>query len=131
MNQKVATVLVIDDVPQVTELLARFLARADLYTVIAADGIIGLRQARKLLPDLILCDANLPGLDGLDLIKWLKNAPTTAHIPIVLMSGIRCDDSGADAFLQKPFLMTEMLALVRSLILSRQTNGAKDRREFL
>jgi DNA-binding response OmpR family regulator len=119
MNQKALTVLVIDDDHDVAELLACFLARAKWRPVIALNGTAGVQQALALLPSLILCDSCMLEVDGLEVIRRLRGDPTTEHIPIVLMSGheaARFDGAGADAFLQKPFQMDEMLALARSLL---------------
>src|ERR1051325_1876387 len=119
MNQNPSTVLVMDDDHSIAELLACFLAHAKLRPVITSDGIAGLQQARALLPSLILCDSCMPGLDGPEVIEKLRADSATARIPIVLMSGheaARFDGSGASAFLRKPFLMNEMLTLVRSFI---------------
>jgi CheY-like chemotaxis protein len=119
MNQNPSTVLVIDDDHSVAELIACFLAHAKLRAVIAPNGIAGLQQAQALLPDLILCDSCMPGLAGLELIEKLRSDSATAHIPIVLMSGYeaaRFDGSGANAFLQKPFQISEMLALTQRFV---------------
>lgn len=119
MNQNASTVLVIDDDHSIAELIACFLARDKLRPVIALNGIDGLQQAQALLPSLIICDSCLPGLDGLEVIERLRGDSATAQIPIVLMSGHeaeRFDGSGANAFLQKPFHMNEMVALARSFV---------------
>jgi len=126
MIQNLSTVLVIDDADDVAQLLARFFARAKLHPVIASNGIAGLQQARTLLPSLIFCDADMPGLNGLQVIERLRADPATARIPIVLISGYeaaRFYGSGADAFLQKPFLMNEMVALARRLVTRRASKS--------
>jgi len=119
MNSFVSTVLVIEDDHSVAELIACFLAHAKLRPVIAPDGAAGLLQARALLPDLIFCDSCMPGLSGMEVIEKLRSEPATALIPVILMSGHaaeRFDGSGANAFLQKPFRMTEMLALTERFV---------------
>jgi DNA-binding response OmpR family regulator len=122
MNQQPPTVLVIEDDHDMAELIACFLVDAKIRAVIAAKGITGLEQARLLLPSLILCDSCMPGMDGLRVLEMLRANPVTAKIPIVLISGheaARFDGSGADGFLQKPFQMTEMLAVLRSFLTKR------------
>ncbi|HWN97466.1 MAG TPA: response regulator [Methylomirabilota bacterium] len=116
MNTQAPTVLVIDDDHDIAELLACFLARDGLRPAIALNGIMGLQQARDLLPSVILCDSCMPGMGGLKVIERLRGDAVTAGIPIVLMSGDPgyFKDSGANAFLQKPFRITEVLAMARS-----------------
>lgn len=120
MNENCSTVLVIDDNHDLAEMLACYLAHVGIRPVIATSGITGLHQAQALLPALILCDSCMPGMDGLQLIAAMRLDPVTAHIPIVLMSGNDVgayDGAAASALLQKPFNMSEMLTLVRSLIM--------------
>lgn len=119
MNQNSPIVLVIEDDRQVAELIACFLAQANFRPVITSNGADGLWQAQALLPSLILCDSCLPGLDGSAVVEALHRDATTAHIPIVLMSGYdaaRFDGADHTAFLQKPFHMLDMVTLVRSCI---------------
>jgi chemosensory pili system protein ChpA (sensor histidine kinase/response regulator) len=128
MNQKVPTVLVIDDAHDVAELMACFLARARLHAVIASNGLAGLQQAQAILPSLILCDSGAAGREGLQVIERLRADPATARVPIVLMSGHGTepfDGSGADAFLQKPFLMSEMLAVTHRFV-TRSMSETRD-----
>ena len=122
MHSKALTVLVIDDDHDLAELIACALAREKIRPVIAVNGIAGLQHAQLLLPSLILCDARMREIDGLQVIESLRSDPATAHIPIVLMSGndAACfDGSGADAFLQKPFQMATMLAMVERFVAKR------------
>ena len=119
VHQSFPTVLVIDDDPEVAELVGCFLTREEFRPVLALSGKAGVRLARSLLPSLILCDVSMPDTDGLKVIEALGCDPATAHIPIVLMSGhdaASLDGSGASAFLQKPFHMSEMVHVVRRLL---------------
>ena len=119
MNPKSATVLIMDDDPVLSELIACFLASAQIRAVMVMNGLTGVQQAHTLLPSLILCDSCMPGIDGLQVIEALRSASATAHIPIVLMSGHAAasfDGCGANAFLQKPFHMAEMVALVQRFV---------------
>jgi DNA-binding response OmpR family regulator len=119
MKKNSHTVLIIEDDHDVAELVACFLARADFRAVIASNGTDGLWQAHALQPSLILCDSCLPGLDGVEVIEALRRDASTAQIPVVLMSGYdaaRFDGSDVSAFLQKPFQMADMVALVRSCL---------------
>ncbi len=119
MNRNASPVLVVEDDHDLAELISCFLADANLKSVIASNGTDGLHQAQALLPSLVLCDSCMSGLGGVEVIERLRSDPATKHIPVVLMSGHQqesFDGSGADGFLQKPFQVTEMLALVRTLI---------------
>ena len=122
MNETASTVLVIEDHEDLAALTAYFLRRGNYRPVVAPNGLEGLRLARKLSPALILCDACLPALNGSELLAVLRSNPATAQTPFVLMSGFesaRWSNPMPDAFLQKPFQMDEMLALVRALTHSR------------
>jgi DNA-binding response OmpR family regulator len=128
MDWNSPAVLILEDDCDFAEVIAYFLAQTKFRPVIASNGVDGLKQAQTLLPSLILCDSCMPGLDGLEVIERLQRDAATARIPIVLMSGFeaaRFDGSGANAFLQKPFLMNEMVATVHRF--ARQTMSAEGR----
>ncbi len=124
--QRNARVLVIDD-----EIVVLALIRAHLesegYTVeTAEDGVAGLEQARRLLPDAIICDIVMPRLDGFRLLAELRKDERTAAIPVALLTGLsgesgrqRAAAAGADAVLIKPLDRTELLAAARSLVTGR------------
>jgi two-component system phosphate regulon response regulator PhoB len=116
-TQSEPLILVIEDDEALGSLIAYFLRRGNFRTVIARDGIEGLQLARELSPALVLCDSSLPELNGVRVIRALREDPATARIPLILMSGcekpIRLGAPSMDAFLKKPFAMDEMLGLVR------------------
>lgn len=93
----------------------------------AEDGEEGLRKAHEYHPDIIVCDVMMPRMDGFELCKRLKNDIETSHIPIILLTARAEDDvrregyeSGADAYLSKPFNMEVLLARIRNLIEERR-----------
>lgn len=103
------TILVVDDAPENLDLLVGLLK--ETYTVKAAiNGELALKIAQSPAPpDLILLDIVMPGIDGLEVCKILKENDSTSHIPIVFLSGQAsgedCEkgiEMGGDAYLQKP-----------------------------
>lgn len=92
----------------------------------AADGNSGLEKALKMVPDLIICDLTLPGIDGLELTKILKSDLRTSHIPIILLTArssmeqkIEGIQTGADAFITKPFNLHFLQESIKGLLLNR------------
>ncbi|WP_375153755.1 hybrid sensor histidine kinase/response regulator transcription factor [Bacteroides acidifaciens] len=94
------------------------------YTVIeAADGSEGIRKAMKYVPDLIISDVMMPGIDGIECCRRLKSELQTCHIPVILLTACSLDeqkiqgyDGGADSYISKPFSSQLLLARVRNLI---------------
>ena len=113
-----ARVVVIDDEKLVAEACAAVLRAAAHEVSVANDGESGLRLILDVLPDVVISDIRMPGIDGHQLVLRLKAQSTTTHIPVLLMSG-HCyvDKKSCDAFLAKPFLVSELLATVQSLVL--------------
>jgi len=126
MSQK--TILIVDDEEDILELVGYNLTRANFQVRYAASGKEALAAARELLPDLIILDLMLPGLDGLAVCKQLKREPKTAHIPIVMLTArgeesdvVRGFELGADDYVTKPFSPRVLLARVQA-VLRRQTD---------
>lgn len=93
----------------------------------AEDGEDGLQKAHRYHPDIIVCDVMMPRMDGFELCRRLKNDIETSHIPIILLTARADDDvrregyeSGADAYLSKPFNMEVLLARIRNLVEERR-----------
>ena len=111
-------ILVVDDEPDVADLIEAVLKDEGYTVAIARDGAQGLMLARDWGPDLILMDVRLPVVDGGTIIRRLKSEPETAAIPIVAMSAGRTirEHSGeldeADGALAKPFDIEALLAQV-------------------
>lgn len=128
-NQPASTVLVIDDQENITEFIKLGLKYEKFQVEAAADGPQGLAAAQRINPDLIILDLMLPGMDGLEVCRRLRENPTTKDIPILMLTAkddvrdrITGLDAGADDYLTKPFSFEELVARIRA-ILRRQNRG--------
>ena len=115
-----ATVLVVDDEPIVREVVVRYLARDGHRTLEAADGITARAQIERADPDLVVLDVMLPGMDGLDLCRWIRSG---SALPVIMLTarGEEADrivglELGADDYVTKPFSPRELAARVRSVL---------------
>ena len=113
-------ILVVDDDPEILSFLKRGLAYDGYEVDTASDGTEALAKARDTEPDLVVLDVMMPGLDGMEVSKRLRQASDT---PILMLTarGTVADrvaglDSGADDYLIKPFAFDELLARVRALL---------------
>jgi len=113
------SVLIVEDNP-INLTLSTFLVRSAGYHVItAADAEEGIRMARELIPDLILMDIQLPGMDGLEAIGLLKGDPATSAIPIIALTALamkgdeaRIRASGCDGYIAKPMRYQQFLSAI-------------------
>jgi DNA-binding response OmpR family regulator len=113
-------ILVVDDEPSVTDLIAYNLRKA-LYDVqVAADGRTALRLAREYNPDLILLDLMIPEIDGLDVCRELRK---TSTVPVIMITarGEELDrvlglEIGADDYMTKPFSVRELMARIKAVL---------------
>src|SRR5512136_478101 len=115
-----ARILVVDDEPAVTDLLAYNLRKALYDVLIATNGVDALRLAREAAPDLILLDLMLPEVDGLDVCRELRK---TSSVPIIMITarGEEIDrvvglELGADDYVSKPFGVRELLARIKAVL---------------
>ncbi len=119
-------VLVVDDEPDVLLLCRLNLQQQGFEVMEASDGPSALEIVRDEPPDVIVLDLMLPGMTGYDVLDVLREDEATSAIPVVVLTAksLRADrersrGSGASAFLTKPFLPSELCAVVRSLDPSR------------
>lgn len=118
--------LIVEDNEDVISYLMTILS--DDYEVAAAgDGLEGFEKACEIVPDIILTDVMMPGLDGIKMLDMLKNDPRTSHIPVVILtakadvaSRVEGLARGADAYIAKPFNREELRAELRMLIRQRK-----------
>ena len=116
------SILIIDDNADI-RLYVHGLLHADYAVIEAADGSEGIRKAMKYVPDLIISDVMMPGIDGVECCRRLKSELQTCHIPVILLTACSLDeqriqgyDGGADSYISKPFSSQLLLARVRNLI---------------
>ena len=128
-------ILIVDDEPDVVELIAFNLKGAGFDTVSAADGAEALKLARLTAPDLIVLDLMLPEVDGLEVCKLLRRDPATAPIPVIMVTAKASEidrilglELGADDYITKPFSPRELVLRVRKLIERRRESEVKAER---
>lgn len=112
-------ILHIDDNTEIQELVRVFLDTYGYPIVQVDDGINGLAMIRQLKPNLVLLDLDLPGLNGMEVIKHVKADPNLSHIPIIAFSGSVIPDdrakllaAGFKDLLSKPTAITDLLKMV-------------------
>jgi CheY-like chemotaxis protein len=115
-------VLVVDDVPLVRQMYGRFLASSGMEPTFAADGLEGLAAARGSRPDLVLCDLEMPRMDGISLCVALRADAATRRVPIVAVTGSggpaaqAAIAAGCDVVLPKPCPRALLMATIRDLL---------------
>lgn len=116
-------ILVIEDENDIRQLLRFNLEREGFAVLEAADGLGGLHMATSELPDLVVLDLILPGMDGCDVCRRLKAQPVTAAIPVLMLTarGEEVDrivglTLGADDYVVKPFSVRELVLRIRAIL---------------
>jgi len=119
-----ARIIVVEDAPEVAELLAERLGAEGFDVRIVADGQSGLSAARQEHPDLVILDRSLPGLDGLEVCRRIRQ---TSDVPILMLTAygevpdrIEGLNSGASDYLPKPFDLDELVARVHAQLRMRR-----------
>ena len=114
------TILVVDDEPQIAEIVRDYLRLAGFDVIVAGDGVRALEAARGRRPDLVVLDLGLPGLDGLEVTRALRKE---AEVPIIMLTArveeddrLRGLEIGADDYITKPFSPRELVARVRAVL---------------
>ena len=119
-NEKI---VVIDDEENILELVSYNLARDGYAVTCVTTGEDALKKVRAIRPDLVILDLMLPGMDGFEVCKILKNDSKTAHIPVIMLTakGEEADivtglELGADDYIVKPFSPKVLIARVRAVL---------------
>ena len=123
MSQPV-TILVVDDEPDIVRVVSRIMDACDYKVITAHDGFEALSVAQAEKPDLIILDLNLPGMNGFEVCRRLRNNEATRAIPIVMMTAAyvsiedaqRGHTTGADEYVVKPFLREVLIHNVQRLL---------------
>jgi two-component system phosphate regulon response regulator PhoB len=128
------TILIVEDEPDIRELLEYTFGREGYEVSVAGDGLVGLSETRRQVPDLLLLDLMLPGLDGLEVCRRLKQDPCTRAVPIVMVTA-KGDEAdvvlglglGADDYVAKPFSAREVVARVAAVLRRVRSTDDEDR----
>ncbi|MDL2356621.1 MAG: response regulator [Pseudomonadota bacterium] len=119
--QQKQTILVVDDTPANIGVLVDFLEENQLRVLVAQDGEEALERSRLMQPDLVLLDVMMPGIDGLETCRRLKQDSSTAQIPVIFMTALTDSDSVVAAFdaggvdyVTKPIQIAEVLARIQT-----------------
>lgn len=125
-------ILIVDDEQDIRNLLKFNLDNENYKTILIEDGETAISEARKNNPDLIILDLMLPGIQGLDVCRILKNSDDTSNIPILMLTAkgeevdiVKGLELGADDYVVKPFSVKVLLARVNN-ILKRKPKPEKD-----
>lgn len=127
LNHSQQVVLVIEDNLDMQSHIKQVIEQQH-HCILAGSGELGLQLAQEYIPDLIVCDLMLTGIDGFEVLTQLKQDEMTAHIPVILLTARSDLESrlqglklNADEYLSKPFNQHELLTRIQNLIANRQT----------
>jgi len=125
-NETKPTILIIEDNKDLRFFIADILKDA-YHTVETENGLQGLEQAFKIIPDIIVCDVMMPEKDGIEVTKAIKQDPRTSHIPVVLVTALSSIDNqlkgletGADDYITKPFVPEILILKIQNRLIYRQ-----------
>ena len=133
-NSAPGKILVLDDEESFRQVITKFLLQRGFEVLSAADGKTGLSLAIQAVPDLIICDLNMPGMTGHEVLAALRRDPKLADIPLIFLTGaiqpqqVRASmNLGADDYLTKPVDLADLLSAIRVRLDRRQ--GQRQRQE--
>lgn len=131
-------ILVVDDEPHLVELIKHHLTREHYEVDVAKDGEAALTKAKKRIPDLIVLDLMLPGMDGLEVCRRLRAETRTEHVPIVMLTA-KAEETdaviglaqGADDYVRKPVGMRELVARIGTRLRAAAAQRVEEDRRVL
>ena len=130
-------ILVIDDEGCFRQVIIKFLTKQGFELVAAADGEAGVALAAETLPDLIVCDLHMPGMDGYQVLAALRRDPKLADIPLIFLTGESQPSQmrqgmnlGADDYLTKPVDLADLLGAIRVRLSRRQTQRQRQEKQM-
>jgi CheY-like chemotaxis protein len=133
--KKAPLILLVDDFEDNREMYALFLTHSGFKVAEAATGQEALERAFELLPDLIVMDLSLPGLDGWEATRRLKDDARTRHIPVLVLTSHALEgfsegakEAGCDGFVTKPCLPDQLTAEIRGMLADAKKSGSKSSR---
>ncbi len=116
-------ITIVEDEPAIAEVLEYNLQQAGFEVQVLRDGGLALAEIRRVVPDLILLDLMLPGLDGLELTRLLKRDPATAGVPLIMLTARDGEtdrivglELGADDYVTKPFSPREVVLRIKAVL---------------
>ena len=116
-TEKTHTILVIEDAPDMLQLMRRIFEEEGYHVELAADGVYGMDLLKKMKPDLVLLDIMMPGPDGYAILESIRQY---SNVPVIMITARRESEAlqkalamGADDYVKKPFRPNELLARVR------------------
>lgn len=131
-------ILVVDDEPHLVELIKHHLTREHYEVDVAKDGEAALAKAKKRIPDLIVLDLMLPGMDGLEVCRRLRSETRTEHVPIVMLTA-KAEETdaviglaqGADDYVRKPVGMRELVARIGTRLRAAAAQRVEEERRVI
>ena len=123
MTKKAYTILIIEDEPDISELIEYSLTQSGYNIIVSDNGEKGIEVTRKHSPDLILLDLMLPGINGIDVCRILKNDKETSDVSIIMLTALGQEEdiikgleTGADDYVTKPFSFPVLEARIQSVL---------------
>ena len=128
MDEQKTNILVVEDEKDICQLMCLHLNRQNYLTQVAGDGIQAYECLEKTAFDLIILDWMLPGMNGLELLNWIRdNNPINKRVPVLFVTAksepediVKALESGADDYIVKPFDLRVLMARVQSLLRRRE-----------